>query len=465
MEQRERFSSRLGFILISAGCAIGLGNVWRFPYITGQYGGGVFVLIYLFFLIAMGLPVVVMEFAMGRASQKSITKSYDELEPKGTKWHIHKYFAFAGNYLLMMFYTTVGGWMLAYFVKILKGDFVGADSNKIAQIFSDLTSNRNEMIFWMVLISVLGLLVCSLGLEKGVEKITKPMMLCLFGILLVLIIRAVTLPNAAEGLSFYLKPDISKVKEAGLGQVLFAAMGQSFFTLSIGIGSLSIFGSYLGKERSLTGEAVNVMVLDTAVAIMSGLIIFPACFAFGINPGEGPGLVFVTLPNVFNAMAGGRFWGTLFFLFMTFAAFSTVIAVFQNIIACARDLWGWSLKKSILINGGLLIVLSLPCILGMTDWLPACGQILGTQANGSIRDIQWLEDFIVSNNLLPLGAVVYLLFCTTRYGWGWKNFVEEANTGEGMKFWTTKAYRIYLTFILPIVILYITAQAYIALFK
>jgi NSS family neurotransmitter:Na+ symporter len=465
MEQRERFSSRLGFILISAGCAIGLGNVWRFPYITGQYGGGVFVLIYLFFLIAMGLPVVVMEFAMGRASQKSITKSYDVLEPKGTKWHIHKYFAFGGNYLLMMFYTTVGGWMLAYFVKMLKGDFVGADSAQIAQTFSDLTSNRNEMIFWMVLISVLGLLVCSLGLEKGVEKITKPMMLCLFGILLVLIVRAVTLPNAAEGLSFYLKPDISKVKEAGLGQVLFAAMGQSFFTLSIGIGSLSIFGSYLGKERSLTGEAVNVMVLDTAVAIMSGLIIFPACFAFGINPGEGPGLVFVTLPNVFNAMAGGRFWGTLFFLFMTFAAFSTVIAVFQNIIACARDLWGWSLKKSILINGGLLIVLSLPCILGMTDWLPACGQILGTQANGSIRDIQWLEDFIVSNNLLPLGAVVYLLFCTTRYGWGWKNFVEEANTGTGMKFWTAKAYRIYLTFILPVVILYITAQAYLTLFK
>ena len=465
MEQRERFSSRLGFILISAGCAIGLGNVWRFPYITGQYGGGVFVLIYLFFLIAMGLPVVVMEFAMGRASQKSITKSYDVLEPKGTKWHIHKYFAFGGNYLLMMFYTTVGGWMLAYFVKMLKGDFVGADSAQIAQTFSDLTSNRNEMIFWMVLISVLGLLVCSLGLEKGVEKITKPMMLCLFGILLVLIVRAVTLPNAAEGLSFYLKPDISKVKEAGLGQVLFAAMGQSFFTLSIGIGSLSIFGSYLGKERSLTGEAVNVMVLDTAVAIMSGLIIFPACFAFGINPGEGPGLVFVTLPNVFNAMAGGRFWGTLFFLFMTFAAFSTVIAVFQNIIACARDLWGWSLKKSILINGGLLIVLSLPCVLGMTDWLQACGQILGTQANGSIRDIQWLEDFIVSNNLLPLGAVVYLLFCTTRYGWGWKNFVEEANTGTGMKFWTAKAYRIYLTFILPVVILYITAQAYLTLFK
>ena len=455
MEKREKFSSRLGFILISAGCAIGLGNVWRFPYITGKYGGGVFVLIYLFFLIAMGLPVVVMEFATGRASQKSITKSYDVLEPKGTKWHIHKYFAFAGNFLLMMFYTTVAGWMLAYFYKMLTGEFVGADSAKIGQIFGELTTNRNEMIFWMVLISVLGLLVCSFGLEKGVEKITKPMMLCLFGILLALIIRAVTLPNAMEGLSFYLKPDVSKIKEAGLGEVLFAAMGQSFFTLSIGIGSLSIFGSYLNKERALTGEAVSVMVLDTAVAIMSGLIIFPACFAFGINPGEGPGLVFVTLPNVFNSMAGSRIWGTLFFLFMTFAAFSTVIAVFQNIIACARDLWGWSLKKSTLINGVLLIVLSLPCILGMTDW--ANVTILG-------KSIMDFEDFLVSNNLLPLGAVVFLLFCTTKYGWGWKNFLEEANAGKGMKFPAHKAYKFYLTFVLPVVVLYITVQAYIMMF-
>ena len=455
MEKREKFSSRLGFILISAGCAIGLGNVWRFPYITGKYGGGVFVLIYLFFLIAMGLPVVVMEFATGRASQKSITKSYDVLEPKGTKWHIHKYFAFAGNFLLMMFYTTVAGWMLAYFYKMLTGEFVGADSAKIGQIFGELTTNRNEMIFWMILISVLGLLVCSLGLVKGVEKITKPMMLCLFVILLVLIVRAVTLPNAMEGLSFYLKPDVSKIKEAGLGEVLFAAMGQAFFTLSIGIGSLSIFGSYLNKERALTGEAISVMVLDTAVAIMSGLIIFPACFAFGINPGEGPGLVFVTLPNVFNSMAGSRVWGTLFFLFMTFAAFSTVIAVFQNIIACARDLWGWSLKKSTLINGVLLLVLSLPCILGMTDWSNVT--ILG-------KSIMDFEDFTVSNNLLPLGAVVFLLFCTTKYGWGWKNFLEEANAGKGMKFPAYKAYRFYLTFILPVVILYLTVQAYVVMF-
>ena len=460
MEQREKFSSRLGFILISAGCAIGLGNVWRFPYITGQYGGGLFVLIYLFFLLAMGLPIVVMEFAMGRASQKSITKSYDVLEPKGTKWHIHKYFAFAGNFLLMMFYTTVAGWMLAYFVKMAKGDFVGQSKEAVGNMFGALTSNRNEMIFWMVLISVLGLLVCSFGLEKGVEKVTKPMMLCLFGLMVVLIVRAVTLDGAAEGLTFYLKPDFSKIKEAGIMEVLYAAMGQSFFTLSIGIGSLSIFGSYLDKERSLTGEAISVMGLDTAVALMSGLIIFPACFAFGIDPGEGPGLVFVTLPNVFNAMAGGRIWGTLFFLFMTFAAFSTVIAVFQNIIACARDLWGWSLKKSILINGVLLIVLSVPCILGMTDWNAACTKILGAG-----HDIQWLEDFIVSYNLLPIGAAIYLIFCTTRYGWGWKNFIEEANTGKGMKFPTGKAYRFYLTFILPIVILALVVMAYIPLFK
>ena len=455
MEKREKFSSRLGFILISAGCAIGLGNVWRFPYITGQYGGGLFVLIYLFFIIAKGLPVVVMEFAMGRASQKSVAKSYEALEPEGTKWHWHKYFAIAGNYLLMMFYTTVAGWMLAYFYKMVKGDFVGANATQIGQVFGDLTTNRNEMIIWMLAVSVIGLIVCSLGLEKGVEKITKPMMLCLFGIMMVLVVRSLTLDNAMAGLEFYLKPDFSKIKEAGIGEVIFAAMGQSFFTLSIGIGSLSIFGSYIGKERSLTGEAISVMALDTAVAIMSGLVIFPACFAFGINPGEGPGLVFVTLPNVFNEMAGSRLWGSLFFLFMTFAALSTVIAVFQNIIACTREIFGWTQKKATVINGILLIVLAIPCILGMTDWS-------GFQIAG--KSIMDLEDFAVSNNLLPLGSVVYLLFCTTRYGWGWDGFVKEANTGTGMKFPTSKAYRFYLTFILPVVILYITIQAYVMMF-
>lgn len=455
MEKREKFSSRLGFILISAGCAIGLGNVWRFPYITGQYGGGIFVLIYIFFLISMGLPVVVMEFAMGRASQKSVGKSYEALEPEGSKWHWHKYFAIAGNYLLMMFYTTVAGWMLAYFYKMVKGDFVGANATEIGKIFGDLTTNRNEMIIWMLAVSVLGLIICSFGLEKGVEKITKPMMLCLFGIMLVLVVRALTLPNAMEGLEFYLKPDLSKIKEAGIEEVIFAAMGQAFFTLSIGIGSLSIFGSYIGKERSLMGEAVSVMALDTSVAIMSGLVIFPACFAFGINPGEGPGLVFVTLPNVFNEMAGSRLWGSLFFLFMTFAALSTVIAVFQNIIACTREIFGWTQKKATVINGILLITLAIPCILGMTDWS-------GFQIAG--KSIMDLEDFAVSNNLLPLGSVVYLLFCTTRYGWGWDKFVKEANTGMGMKFPTSRIYRFYLTFILPIVILYITIQAYVTMF-
>lgn len=456
MEKREKFSSRLGFILISAGCAIGLGNVWRFPYITGKYGGGIFVLIYLFFLIAMGLPVVIMEFAMGRASQKSIAKSYEALEPKGSKWHIHKYFAIAGNYLLMMFYTTVAGWMLAYFVKMLKGDFEGADSAKIASIFGELTSNRNEMIFWMIAISIIGLVICSFGLEKGVEKITKPMMLCLLGLMIVLVVRALSLPNAIEGLEFYLKPDVSKVQEAGIGEVIFAAMGQSFFTLSIGIGALSIFGSYIGKEKALAGEALSVLLLDTAVAIMAGLIIFPACFAFGVNPGEGPGLVFVTLPNVFNEMAGSRLWGSLFFLFMTFAALSTVIAVFQNIIACTREILGWSQKKATFINGILIILLSLPCILGMTDW--SSFTILGM----SVMDF---EDFAVSNNLLPLGSVVYILFCVTRYGWGWDNFLKEANAGDGLKFPASKAYKFYLNFILPVVMIYITVQAYVTMFK
>lgn len=456
MEKREKFSSRLGFILISAGCAIGLGNVWRFPYITGKYGGGIFVLIYLFFLIAMGLPVVIMEFAMGRASQKSIAKSYEALEPKGSKWHIHKYFAIAGNYLLMMFYTTVAGWMLAYFVKMLKGDFEGADSAKIASIFGELTSNRNEMIFWMIAISIIGLVICSFGLEKGVEKITKPMMLCLIGLMIVLVVRALSLPNAIEGLEFYLKPDVSKVQEAGIGEVIFAAMGQSFFTLSIGIGALSIFGSYIGKEKALAGEALSVLLLDTAVAIMAGLIIFPACFAFGVNPGEGPGLVFVTLPNVFNEMAGSRLWGSLFFLFMTFAALSTVIAVFQNIIACTREILGWSQKKATFINGILIILLSLPCILGMTDW--SSFTILGM----SVMDF---EDFAVSNNLLPLGSVVYILFCVTRYGWGWDNFLKEANAGDGLKFPASKAYKFYLNFILPVVMIYITVQAYVTMFK
>ncbi|MEF9941520.1 MAG: sodium-dependent transporter [Lachnospiraceae bacterium] len=455
MDKREKFSSRLGFILISAGCAIGLGNVWRFPYITGKYGGGAFVLIYLLFLVILGLPIVVMEFSVGRGSQRSIARSFDELEPKGSKWHLFRYFGMAGNYLLMMFYTTVGGWMLAYFVKMFKGEFVGRTTKQVGEVFGALTSNRNEMILWMVLISVLALIICSLGLQKGVEGITKVMMLSLLAIMVVLMVRSATLPGAIEGLKFYLLPNLDKMREAGISTVIFAAMGQAFFTLSIGIGSLAIFGSYIGKERALTGEAISVTILDTFVALVAGLIIFPACFAFDINPGEGPGLVFVTLPNVFNQMTGGRVWGTLFFAFMTFAALSTIIAVFQNIIAFARDLWGWSLKKSLCINGVALIILGLPCILGMTDWSGV--QIFGK----SIFDA---EDFLVSNNLLPLGSIVYLLFCVTRYGWGWDNFLKEANSGRGMKFPQHKAIRFYLTYLLPLIVLVIFVQGYLSLF-
>lgn len=456
MEKREKFSSRLGFILISAGCAIGLGNVWRFPYITGQYGGGAFVLIYLFFLLTLGLPIMVVEFAIGRASQKSVGRAYEVLEPKGSKWHIHKYFAIAGNYLLMMFYTTVGGWMLAYFFKMAKGEFVGTSAEQVAEIFGTLTTNRNEMIFWMLVISILGLLVCSMGLQKGVEKITKVMMVSLLLIMFLLVARSVTLPNAMEGLEFYLKPDFGKMKEAGIGTTVFAAMGQSFFTLSLGIGALAIFGSYIDKERTLAGEAISVTILDTFVATTAGLIIFPACFAFGINPGEGPGLVFVTLPNVFNEMAGGRIWGSLFFLFMTFAAFSTIIAVFQNIIACFQDMYGWSLKKSLLINGIFLIILGLPCVLGMTDWASF------TIGGKNIMDI---EDFLVSNNLLPLGSLVFLLFCVTRYGWGWDNFIKEANAGKGLKFPGGKIMRFYLSCILPLIVLFIFVQGYWVMLK
>ncbi len=452
--EREKFSSRLGFILISAGCAIGLGNVWRFPYITGKYGGAAFVLIYLFFLIVLGLPSMVMEFSVGRASQKSIARSFNELEKKGTKWHLYRYVGMAGNYLLMMFYTTIGGWMLIYFFKMVKGDFVGLDADGVAQAFSNLTGDLKTMVIWMLVIVILGFLVCSMGLQSGVERINKTMMVVLFLLMVVLAINSSLLPGASEGLKFYLLPDFGKLTEYPISEVIFAAMGQAFFTLSCGIGALAIFGSYIGKERKLTGEAINILVLDTAVALIAGLIIFPACFAYGIDPGEGPGLIFVTLPNVFNHMAMGRLWGSLFFLFMTFAALTTIIAVFQNIISCVRDLWGWSLKKASLINGVLIAVLSLPCIFGMTIWSDF--SFIGK----SVLD---LEDFIVSNNILPLGSLVYLLFCVNRYGWGWDNFIKEANTGRGISF--PSKLRVYFTYILPIIILYIFLQGYWSLFQ
>lgn len=452
--KREKFSSRLGFILISAGCAIGLGNVWRFPYISGKYGGAAFVLIYLFFLAILGLPIMVMEFAVGRASQKSIATSFNVLEKKGSKWHVYRYFGMAGNYLLMMFYTTIGGWMLQYFFKMAKGDFVGLNAEQISRVFGEVSTSKNSMIFWMFVIVVLGFLVCSLGLQNGVEKITKVMMVVLLALMLVLAVRSCTLDGASEGLKFYLLPDFKKLTEYNVTEVVFAAMGQAFFTLSLGIGALAIFGSYIGKERKLTGEAISITILDTFVAIVAGLIIFPACFAFGVDPGEGPGLVFVTLPNVFNAMAGGRIWGTLFFLFMTFAALSTIIAVFQNIIAFAQDLWGWGLKKASLVNMIAVFVLSLPCIFGMNIWSDFT--ILG-------KDIMGFEDFLVSNNLLPLGSLVYLMFCVSRYGWGWDNFLKEANTGAGISF--PKKIRFYLNYILPLIVLYIFFQGYWSLFQ
>lgn len=450
--EREKFSSRLGFILISAGCAIGLGNVWRFPYIVGEYGGAAFVLIYLIFLLILGLPIVVMEFSVGRASRRSAALSFDVLEPAGSKWHLNKYVAMAGNYLLMMFYTTVGGWMMLYFFKMLKGDFIGLGAEAVAGEFGSMLANPGLMGFFMVVTVLTCFGICGMGLQNGVERITKVMMACLLMLMVVLALHSMTLPGGGPGLTFYLKPDFGKMKEAGLGEAIFAAMGQSFFTLSIGIGALAIFGSYIGKDRSLAGEAISVTILDTLVAFMAGLIIFPACFAYNVETASGPSLVFITLPNVFNHMTAGRLWGTLFFLFMTFAAFSTIIAVFQNIISFATDLTGCSIRKAVVCNMIAVIILSIPCVLGFNLWS-------GFMPLGEGSTVLDLEDFILSNNLLPLGSMVYLLFCTRRYGWGFDNFMAEANTGEGVKFprWA----RVYVSYILPLIVLCIFIQGYL----
>lgn len=452
MENRERLSSRIGFILISVGCAVGLGNVWRFPYITGKYGGAAFVLFYLVFLVILGLPIMVMEFSVGRASKRSAARSFHVLEPKGSKWHLASWPIMAGNYVLMMFYTTVGGWMLIYIKKMLAGEFVGENIDTAA-IFNDMLASPSAMVTGMLLVVIIGTAVCSVGLQKGVERITKWMMSLLFVILIMLCIRSVTLSGAAEGLSFYLVPDFSKIAEAGIGNVLYGAMGQAFFTLSLGIGAMAIFGSYVNRDRSLTGEALNVCILDTVVAFLAGLIIFPACFAFEVNPGEGPGLVFVTLPNIFNQMAGGRVWGTLFFVFMSFAALSTVIAVFQNLISFYQDLWGFGRGKAALINGLVMAVLSLPCALGFNLWSNV--RLFGF-------DIQGFEDFIVSNNILPLGSLIYLMFCTFRYGWGWDKFTAEADTGNGVRF--PKWARFYVTYVLPVIVLIIFVMGYVQAF-
>ena len=426
--QREQFGSRLGFILISAGCAIGLGNVWRFPYICGEYGGAAFVLMYLVFLVILGLPIMAMEFAVGRGSQKSIARAFDVLEPKGSGWHRFKWVGIAGNYLLMMFYTTVAGWMLAYVPKMAAGTFAGADTAQTAAAFDNLLASPEELVVWMVVAVAIAIGVCSLGLQKGVERITKVMMVCLLAIIGVLIVRAVTLPGAGEGVLFYLAPDFSKIF-ADVGtfcDAAYAAMGQAFFTLSIGMGSMAIFGSYIGKDRSLMGEAATIGALDTGVALATGLIIFPACFAFGVAPDSGPGLVFITLPSVFEQMWLGHLWGTLFFVFMSFAALSTVIAVFECILSFAMDQWGWSRKKAVIFNLIAIPVLSLPCALGFNV-------LSGVELPG-VGNIQAIEDFLVSNNILPLGSLVFVAFCVSKRGWGWDNFLAEANAGSGLRF-------------------------------
>ena len=451
MKEREKLGSRLGFILISAGCAIGIGNVWKFPYMAGQGGGGTFVLFYLIFLALLGLPVMTMEFSVGRASQKSPVKAYYALEKPGQKWHIHGYITLIGCYLLMMFYTTIGGWILLYVFKMAGGEFEGKNADEIAGVFGNLMEKPGLMTICMILVVAVCFGIVCMGLQKGVEKITKKMMILLLALMVILAIRSATLPGAGEGIRFYLLPDFKKAAESGLKEVIFAAMGQSFFTLSLGIGAIAIFGSYIDKKRRLTGEAVCVTVLDTCVALIAGMIIFPACFAFGVQPDSGPSLIFITLPNIFNSMSGGRIWGTLFFLCMLFAAASTVIAVFENIIAFAMDLTNCSRAKAVVINLIAIVILSLPCILGFNV-------LSGFQPLGAGSNVLDLEDFIVSNNLLPLGSLVYLLFCTSRYGWGWKKFCEEANAGEGIKFpkWT----RIYVSYILPLIVLFIFVQGY-----
>ena len=446
--QRETLGSRLGFILLSAGCAIGMGNVWKFPWLCGKNGGGVFVLFYLIFLIIMGIPVMTMEFSMGRASQKSPAKMYDTLAPGKKGWKLHGVLSMLGNFILMMFYTNVAGWMVQYFVKML-----GGLTDKIAKApvpadeagaqFGAMVSDPVMQTVFMIVVVAVGFLVCSFSLQKGLERVTKYMMLALLAIMVVLAVRSIVMPGGAEGLAFYLVPDFERAKEVGLFNVIIDAMNQSFFTLSLGIGSMAIFGSYLPKDRALMGEAVNVGILDTFVAITSGLIIFPACFAYGVNPDAGPPLIFQTLPLVFANMPGGQIWGTLFFVFMIFAAMSTVFAVFENIVACTRDFFGWGKKQACLINGVIMFVLSIPCILGFNVWS-------GFMPFGAGSNILDLEDFIVSNVLLPLGSLSIVLFCSWKFGWSWEKFKEEANSGKGMKVhdWM----RVYLRYVLPLII-------------
>ena len=449
--ERENFKSRLGFILVSAGCAIGIGNVWRFPYVAGQNGGGLFVLLYLIFLVLMGVPVLTMELAVGRASRKSAVLGYKKLEKPKSKWHIHGWFCMLGCYMLMMYYTTVSGWMTSYFYKFAIGEFeTGMDSKSVTNVFNNLTSSPIEMLIWIFIITALGFFVCSKGVQKGLEKVSKFMMVALLVLIVVLAIHSVTLSGAKEGLSFYLIPDFERVSKIGLGNVITSAMSQAFFTLSLGIAAMEIFGSYMKKDHTLTGEAVRICCLDTFVAIMAGLIIFPACFSYNVEAGQGPALIFDALPNVFVNMAGGRIWGTLFFLFMTFASFSTVIAVFENLVSFLSDTFKISRKKSSVINFAIVFITSLPCMFGFN--LLSGVNVLGM----GILD---MEDFVVSNILLPLGSLVYLLFCVTKFGWGFDNYYNECNTGKGMKL--PRIVKPYLQYVLPILILIVFAQKFI----
>ena len=447
--KRESFKSRLGFLLVSAGCAIGIGNVWRFPYVVGENGGGIFVLFYLLFLVAMGLPVLTMELAVGRGSRKSAVLAYKELEKPKSKWHIHGWFAILGCYVLMMYYTTGSGWMVSYFYKFVTGEFkAGMDADATGSVFSDLLADPKQMGFWMILTVIVGFIVCSRGLQNGLERISKIMMTALLVLIVVLAVHSITLSGAGEGLRFYLIPNLSTVEKVGIGNVISAAMNQAFFTLSLGVAAMEIFGSYMSKDHALAGEGVRICALDTFVAVMSGLIIFPACFSYGVEVTAGPKLIFVTLPNVFVNMAGGRIWGSLFFLFMTFASFSTVIAVFENIMSFAMDMFGWSRNKTAFINCIIILIASLPCVLGYNVWSDL--HLIGG------RDVLDSEDFLVSNLLLPLGSLIYLLFCVTKWGWGFDNYIEEVNTGSGVKM--SVKLKPYFQFVLPVLILIILIQ-------
>ena len=453
VKKREKFGSRIGFILVSAGCAVGLGNVWKFPYMTGKYGGAAFILIYLVFLALLGWPIMVCEFSVGRGSQKSCASSFRVLEPEGTRWHHFGWFGMAGNYLLMMFYTMVAGWMMYYCFRSIRGDFTKEIlySHQTSELFNGMLGSAKTMTLWMIIAVVLAFGICALGVQNGVERITKVMMSALLVLIVVLVVNSVRLPGAIEGVKFYLVPDFAAMKEYGVGEVVFGAMSQAFFTLSIGIGSMAIFGSYLEKERSLAGEAASIAILDTFVALMAGMVIIPACFAFGIEPGSGPSLIFITLPQIFNQMAGGRIWGALFFLFLSFAALSTVVAVFENIISFAIDLFGMERKKAVLINIVVVILLSLPAVLGFNV-------LSGFQPLGAGTGVMDLEDFLVSSNLLPLGSLVYLMFCTKKNGWGWENFIKETNAGRGPDF-PTKI-RAYMTYVIPVLVIIVYLKGY-----